>query len=183
MVFQFWPVLEIEKRAPANRGQFAQCRLSAPCGRNQLFRYEFAAFVIAAMRKLTAYFAKHDIHIGLSPLVKLVQNPQLPGHRGQGRPAAWPSATRLPLFPEIRNWGPSSIVLLPDRSMRIVGMGAIDQLASASLAAVFSIAMLITAHLFIDYRSAKTDAISIGLPSCFGVGARTSMCRGFDGVL
>lgn len=62
-------------------------------------------------------------------------------------------------------------------------MGAIDQLASASLAAVFSIAMLITAHLFIDYRSAKTDAISIGLPSCFGVGARTSMCRGFDGVL
>jgi hypothetical protein len=40
-------------------------------------------------------------------------------------------------------------------------MGSVHQLASASLAAAFSIGLLVTTHLFIEYRSAKNPAIAI----------------------
>jgi hypothetical protein len=63
-------------------------------------------------------------------------------------------------------------------------MGAIHQLASASLAAVFSIGMLMTAHLFIEHRSARSAAISAAQPVClYNSGAHAGICRGFDGVL
>jgi hypothetical protein len=63
----------VDKRAPASRGQFVQRRLAAPRGLDQLLGDEFAAFVIAAVRKLTAYSIKYNVHIGLSPFVEFVQ--------------------------------------------------------------------------------------------------------------
>jgi hypothetical protein len=38
-------------------------------------------------------------------------------------------------------------------------MGGVHQLASASLAAAFSLILLVTAHLFIEHRSAKNPTI------------------------
>jgi hypothetical protein len=43
-------------------------------------------------------------------------------------------------------------------------MGAIHQLASASLAAAFLIGMVIAAHLFVEYRAAKSPAIWVVAP-------------------
>ncbi len=40
------------------------------------------------------------------------------------------------------------------------GVGAMHQLASASLAALFSVALFVTAHFFIDYRSARSPAFT-----------------------
>ena len=63
-------------------------------------------------------------------------------------------------------------------------MGAIHQIASASLAAVFSVGMLMMAHLFIEHRSARSLAISTAPSVCLrDGGAHASICRGFDGVL
>jgi hypothetical protein len=43
-------------------------------------------------------------------------------------------------------------------------MGGVHQLASASLAAAFSLILLVTAHLFIEHRSAKNPAIAVAHP-------------------
>jgi hypothetical protein len=43
-------------------------------------------------------------------------------------------------------------------------MGAVHQLMSASLAAVFSIGMLVSAHLFIEYRSSREAPAWISRP-------------------
>jgi hypothetical protein len=43
-------------------------------------------------------------------------------------------------------------------------MGGVHQLASASLAAAFSILLLVTTHLFIEHRSARSPAIAIVRP-------------------
>ena len=40
-------------------------------------------------------------------------------------------------------------------------MGMVHQLACASLAAAFSLAMLVTAHLFMEYRSSHDQAAPI----------------------
>jgi hypothetical protein len=63
----------------------------------------------------------------------------------------------------------------------IVGMGAIEQLASASLAALFSIGMLIASHAFMDYRSSRNPTVSVLQPIReFTVSARRSIGQGFD---
>jgi hypothetical protein len=40
-------------------------------------------------------------------------------------------------------------------------MGAVHQLLSALLAAIFSIGMLLSAHLFTDYRSSREAPVSV----------------------
>jgi hypothetical protein len=63
-------------------------------------------------------------------------------------------------------------------------MGAIDQLVSASLAALFSIGMLIASHAFIEYRSARSPAVNAIQPiRLFSHGARIPDGPGFDGAL
>ena len=63
-------------------------------------------------------------------------------------------------------------------------MGAIDQLASASLAALFSIGMLIASHVFMEYRSSRTPAVSVAEPiRLLTDNAKISISRGFDGAL
>jgi hypothetical protein len=66
----------------------------------------------------------------------------------------------------------------------IAGMGTIDQLASASLAALFSIGMLIASHVFMEYRSARSLTVGVVQPiSLLSDNVRISTNRGFDGVL
>ena len=63
-------------------------------------------------------------------------------------------------------------------------MGAIDQLASASLAVLFSIGLLIASHVFIEYRSSRSPTVSVVQPIRLLTGdGRVSFTRGFDGVL
>ena len=63
-------------------------------------------------------------------------------------------------------------------------MGAIDQLACASVAALFSIGMLIASHAFMEYRSSRSPALSVVQPiRMLTDNARMSIGRGFDGVL
>jgi hypothetical protein len=70
----------------------------------------------------------------------------------------------------------------------IGGMGAIDQLACASLAALFSVGMLIASHVFVEYRSSRSPTIGVFQPiSLLTDNARRSigqgLAGGFDGVL
>jgi hypothetical protein len=63
-------------------------------------------------------------------------------------------------------------------------MGAIDQLVSASLTALFSIGMLIASHVFIEYRSARNPAVGVIQPiRLITDNARMSIVREIDGVL
>ena len=63
-------------------------------------------------------------------------------------------------------------------------MGAIDQLASASLAALFSVGMLIASHIFMEYRSARSPTVNVVQPiRLLSDNVRMSTNRGFDGVL
>ena len=63
-------------------------------------------------------------------------------------------------------------------------MGAIDQLACASVAALFSIGMLLASHAFMEYRSTRSPALSVVQPiRLLTDNARISIERGFDGVL
>jgi hypothetical protein len=62
-------------------------------------------------------------------------------------------------------------------------MGAIDQLACASVAALFSIGMLIASHAFMEYRSSRSPALSVVQPiRMLTDNAPMSIGRGFDGV-
>jgi hypothetical protein len=47
---------------------------------------------------------------------------------------------------------------------------AVHQVASASVAALFSIGMFLAAHLFTEYRSSRMPAITIIQPSVAAVG-------------
>jgi hypothetical protein len=61
-------------------------------------------------------------------------------------------------------------------------MGAIDQLACASLAALFSIGMLIASHVFMEYRSTRSQTVSAVQPlRQVTDSARISIGQGFQG--
>jgi hypothetical protein len=66
----------------------------------------------------------------------------------------------------------------------IAGMGLVDQVASASLAALFSIGMLIASHVFMEYRSARGPSVGVVQPiRLLSDNVRLSTSRGFDGAL
>ena len=69
----------------------------------------------------------------------------------------------LPLFPESRNKAKRAAFSKTEAGS-FVEMGGVHQLASASLAAAFSILLLVTTHLFIGYQSAKNPAIAVVHP-------------------
>jgi hypothetical protein len=61
----------------------------------------------------------------------------------------------LPLFPEAGN---SAVIsgLSATSEAGVAEMGVGDQFACASLVAAFSLALFITANLFVEFRSSKT---------------------------
>jgi hypothetical protein len=62
-------------------------------------------------------------------------------------------------------------------------MGAIEQLASASLAALFSIGMLIASHIFMEYRLNRSPTISVVEPArLLSDNVRRSISRGYNGT-
>ena len=62
-------------------------------------------------------------------------------------------------------------------------MGAIDQLACASVAALFSIGMLIASHAFMEHWSTRSPTLSVVQPiRLLTDNARMSISRGFDRV-
>jgi hypothetical protein len=68
------------------------------------------------------------------------------------------SISALPLFPDIGT-KVNLAGFLPEGNWRLEDMGAAHQIANASVAAIFSIALLVTAQLFIEYRSARGPAV------------------------
>src|ERR1700744_673894 len=71
-----------------------------------------------------------------------------------------PASPPLPLFPETRN---RTFIMGVNRHDLggWIRMGAMHQLMSASVAAAFSIGMLLAAHLFTEYRSSREAPIAI----------------------
>jgi hypothetical protein len=64
---------------------------------------------------------------------------------------------------------------------------AVNQVASASVAAMFSIGMFLAAHLFTEYRSSRMPAITIIKPPIAAVGGTSESgslsANWFDGAL
>jgi hypothetical protein len=72
----------------------------------------------------------------------------LAGHRQSSHPL-------LPLFPDSRNHGaPSGLSATTKTGAAEMGVG--DQFACASLVAAFSLALFITANLFVEARASKS---------------------------
>jgi hypothetical protein len=62
-------------------------------------------------------------------------------------------------------------------------MGAIEQVACASLAALFSIGMLIASHIFVEYRSTRGPSANVVEPvRLLSDTARRSVGQGFIGT-
>ena len=62
-------------------------------------------------------------------------------------------------------------------------MGALEQLASASLAALFSVGMLIGSHIFMEYRLNRSPIVSVIQPAhLLSDNVRRSIGRGYNGA-
>ena len=153
-------VLQLDQRAAADISQFTERGLAVTRGLHELLGDELAALMIAAMRKLPADFIEHHVHIGQRAVVKIIHDAISSSDFG---------AIRRPLahyhFFPIIGTKPSNQGFSPEGNPRDCGrgsedMGATHQIASASLAALFSIGLLVTAHLFMEYRSARSPAIT-----------------------
>lgn len=138
-------------------GQFAtSCRPAPP---SCALRDELVAFVIIAVWNLRADLVQDHIHIGQCAVVKFIHDANAQMGRQPHHFAIAVRLPALPLFPA--DWNEDTeIRFASHESKEFDGVGAMHQLASASLAALFSVVLFVTAHLFIDYRSARSPAFT-----------------------
>jgi hypothetical protein len=64
---------DADERASADIGQVTETGHAAPRSLDELVGNRLSAFMIATVRKLTANFVKHNVHVGLRTLVKFAQ--------------------------------------------------------------------------------------------------------------
>jgi hypothetical protein len=70
---------------------------------DELLGNEFAALMVAAMRKLTAYLVQGNVHVGLCPFVKLFRHNVFPypaNHTSKPTGAPRPLLTPYHFFPK-----------------------------------------------------------------------------------
>jgi hypothetical protein len=68
------PILNLDKRAPTDVGQFAESLLAAArCG-YQLLGNELPALMVSAVGQFGANLIQHNIHVGFRAVVKLIHN-------------------------------------------------------------------------------------------------------------
>jgi hypothetical protein len=99
---------DVTERGSTDIGQVAETGLAAPRGLHELVGNRLSAFMIAPVRKFSANFVKHNIHVGLRTLVKFAQF-NAPVTSPAGLKTAWHRHGHYHFFPTLgtarASWG------------------------------------------------------------------------------
>src|SRR5689334_10982956 len=153
---RFRPVLQLDQRTAADIGQIAEIGLAVARGLHELLGDELAAVMVAAMGKLAADLVEHHVHVGQSAFVKFIHDAS--SWSRQRPPSAAVSAVTI--FSRNLERGQGFLVFRLKRTGGPEDMGAALQIANASVAVIFAVALLVTAQLFTEYRSAHGPVVT-----------------------